>query len=65
VPDELRRRVAESRARQGLPPVIEDLAVIERVALAFRLVEPDLSESGPTEQSSALVGRLRAQPPHA
>lgn len=38
-PDELRQRVMRSRARQGLPPVIEDLAVIERAARVFTLVE--------------------------
>ncbi|MEV4249639.1 hypothetical protein AB0J63_40270 [Streptosporangium canum] len=37
--DEMRARVAVSRAAQGLPPVVEDLAVIERVAAVFRLVD--------------------------
>jgi hypothetical protein len=38
----MRARVAASRAAQGLPPVVEDLAVIERVAAVFRLVDdPD------------------------
>ncbi|UGQ09358.1 hypothetical protein LO772_20720 [Yinghuangia sp. ASG 101] len=39
-PDEMRERVARSRAAQGLPPTIEDLAVIERVARVFELIEP-------------------------
>ncbi|WP_410540261.1 replication initiator [Streptomyces sp. KL2] len=39
-PEELRERVAVSRARQGLPPVIEDLAVMERVARVLTLVRP-------------------------
>lgn len=37
--DEMRARVAASRAAQGLPLVVEDLAVIERVAAVFRLVD--------------------------
>lgn len=40
VPDELRERVAASRARQGLPPVIEDFAVIEQAARVFELAPP-------------------------
>ncbi|MEV7971055.1 hypothetical protein AB0O34_34435 [Sphaerisporangium sp. NPDC088356] len=39
--DEMLARVAASRAAQGLPPVVEDLAVLERVALVFRLVGGD------------------------
>ncbi|MFG1879509.1 hypothetical protein ACGFIV_32210 [Sphaerisporangium sp. NPDC049003] len=42
--DEMRARVAASRAAQGLPPVIEDLAVLERVAAVFRLVGERQSE---------------------
>lgn len=41
VNDEMRVRVAASRAVQGLPPVVEDLAVLERVASVFRLVGGD------------------------
>lgn len=44
-PDELRRRVATSRARQGLPPTIEDLAVIERAVRLFALVQPNTDTS--------------------
>jgi len=40
----MRARVAASRAAQGLPPVVEDLAVLERVASVFRLVGGDESE---------------------
>ncbi|MEV6983028.1 hypothetical protein AB0M95_17435 [Sphaerisporangium sp. NPDC051017] len=39
--DEMRARVAASRAAQGLAPVVEDLAVLERVASVFRLVGGD------------------------
>ncbi|GAB3130590.1 hypothetical protein GCM10027161_02500 [Microbispora hainanensis] len=39
--DEMRARVASSRAAQGLPPVVEDLVVLERVASVFRLVGGD------------------------
>lgn len=34
---ELREQVARSRARQGLPPAIEDPGVIEKIASVFRL----------------------------
>lgn len=62
VPDELRRRVAESRALQGLPPVIEDLAVIERVALAFRLIEPEPSDPA-TPREIVRFGAAGSPPP--
>ena len=45
--DEMRARVAASRAAQGLPPVVEDLAVIERVAAVFRLVDDPESPAVP------------------
>jgi hypothetical protein len=35
---EIRAKVATSRAKQGLPPVIEDPATLERVAAVLRLV---------------------------
>ncbi|GGK99714.1 hypothetical protein Sme01_61060 [Sphaerisporangium melleum] len=44
VNDEMRARVAASRAAQGLAPVVEDLAVLERVASVFRLVGGDEPE---------------------
>jgi hypothetical protein len=34
----LRRKVIESRARQGLPPTITDPATVERIASIMRLV---------------------------
>lgn len=37
-PDELRAKVARTRAEQGLPPVIKDPATLERVAAVLRLV---------------------------
>ncbi|MGH3933562.1 MAG: hypothetical protein ACRDS1_01025 [Pseudonocardiaceae bacterium] len=37
---ELRAYVAASRAAQGLPPTVEDPAILERVAAVFRLVAP-------------------------
>lgn len=36
-PEQLHAVVAASRAAQGLPPVIEDPATLERVAAVFRL----------------------------
>ncbi|MEV6860536.1 hypothetical protein AB0M44_05985 [Streptosporangium subroseum] len=45
--DEMRTRVAASRAAQGLPPVVEDLAIIERVAAVFRLVDAPESAAMP------------------
>jgi hypothetical protein len=45
VTPELRAWVAASRAKQGLPPVVTDPAMLERAAAAFRLIklpgEPD------------------------
>ena len=35
---EIRARVTASRAAKGLPPTVENLAVIERVAKVFDLV---------------------------
>ncbi|MFJ4365746.1 replication initiator [Streptomyces chartreusis] len=55
VPDELRRRVTDSRARQGLPPVIQDLPVIERVVLSLSLIPPD---SPPAAQGISTGQRL-------
>ncbi|MGH3547087.1 MAG: hypothetical protein ACRDQU_02985 [Pseudonocardiaceae bacterium] len=37
----LRAEVTASRAKQGLPPTIEDPAVLERVAAILRLAEVD------------------------
>ncbi|GLX05926.1 hypothetical protein Misp03_28530 [Microbispora sp. NBRC 16548] len=45
--NEMRARVAASRAAQGLAPVVEDLAVLERVASVFRLVGEQQSERRP------------------
>jgi hypothetical protein len=36
---ELRAYVAASRARQGLPPTVQDPATLERVAALMRLVD--------------------------
>jgi hypothetical protein len=36
-PDELRERVAASRAAQGLPPVITDPAILSRAGVLLRL----------------------------
>lgn len=52
--EEIRAFVAASRARQGLPPTIEDLATIERIATIFRLADEDTSASSST---TALVSR--------
>lgn len=49
---ELRQKVAESRVRQGLPPVVEDDATLSRVA---SLLNP--SQSQPPLKPSA-VARL-------
>ncbi len=38
-PDEVRRLVAESRARQGLPPTVEDPAAVARIARLLRAIE--------------------------
>jgi hypothetical protein len=46
-PDELRAKVAASRASQGLPPTIQDPATLERVAAVLRLMAPD--ELGPPQ----------------
>jgi hypothetical protein len=37
-PPSLRAKVARTRASQGLPPVITDPAILERVAAVLRLV---------------------------
>jgi hypothetical protein len=37
---ELRAKVTRTRAAQGLPPVVRDPAVLERVAVVLRLVDP-------------------------
>jgi hypothetical protein len=56
-PDELRAKVAASRASQGLPPTIQDPATLERVAAVFRLMAPDeLAASQPRK-------RRRRKPP--
>lgn len=39
-PDELRAWVTASRAKQGLPPKVEDPGVLERAAAAFRVMAP-------------------------
>lgn len=40
-PDELDAKVVRTRAEQGLPPVVEDPATLERVAAIFRLMAPN------------------------
>lgn len=46
--DALRELVRNSRAAQGLPPVVEDVSTLSRVADMFALVEgrPRVSSSG-------------------
>ncbi|MBV8542554.1 MAG: hypothetical protein JO063_10065 [Pseudonocardiales bacterium] len=39
-PAEVRAKVTRSRARQGLPPTVEDPAALERAAAALRLATP-------------------------
>lgn len=39
-PEELRDWVTASRAKQGLPPTVEDPGVLERAAAAFRVIAP-------------------------
>ncbi len=67
-PEQLHAVVAASRAAQGLPPVIEDPATLERVAAVFRLPtaanaeqqadEPkDAGMSPPTEPAPVIVHR--------
>jgi hypothetical protein len=53
----LRRKVAESRAKQGLPPTITDPATLERVAAVLRLVAipepaPPLPRTPPSKNST-------------
>lgn len=58
-PEELRERVAASRARQGLPPVIEDLAVIERVVRVLTLVGPGTrSHATAPDRGTSRLGSL-------
>ena len=40
-PEHLRAYVTASRARQGLPPTIQDPATLERAAAAFRAMAGD------------------------
>ena len=46
-PEQLHAVVAASRAAQGLPPVIEDPATLERVAAVFRLPTEANAEQRP------------------
>ena len=46
--DQLRAIVTRSRAKQGLPPTIEDTDVLERVAAIFKLAaEPAAAPAAP------------------
>lgn len=44
--EELREFVARSRARQGLPPRIEDPTALDRIADVFRLAEQEPETDG-------------------
>jgi len=46
--DEMRDYVAKSRAAQGLPPTVEDAAVLRRVAALIRS-EPERSQRSTNE----------------
>jgi hypothetical protein len=46
-PEELDAKVVRTRAEQGLPPVIEDPATLERIAAVFRLVTVPAAVSSP------------------
>ena len=49
LPEQLRAVVAASRAAQGLPPVVQDPAALERAATAFRVMPAD--SSAPTRRT--------------
>lgn len=45
--DEALRAVADERAKQGLPPHIEDVSVLTRIATIMRLVGHELDVDQP------------------
>lgn len=53
-PDEITRRVTASRAAQGLPPKVEDPAILAKVATLLASAAPRTDERRPT------TGRLIA-----
>lgn len=63
--DRISRKVATSRAAQGLPPAIEDPATLERVAAIFRLVADQAAEAESSKSSPPRKrrGRTRRGPP--
>lgn len=62
VDDETRQIIATSRAAQGLPPTIEDPAILERAAAVFRAVGEQIeAQTAPAPRRRR--GRTRRGPP--